>query len=637
MQNLSPKYKEIKQLRSTGDLAGAVTTLRGHPPSSDADAFEAVVCLFVCGDLQSALNVCRTREWKEDWAAAISQALQERFVSGNAERAIALAGKAIRNRGAPHDAAALYLLLLQDGGFIEEAHAYIRERLQKPPFSETFLLTVIAETALAAGDWRDAYRASSAVLANDPDDYRALIALSNANFEIGNLHEALGNAIRASFVRKGGLPAILQIMRCQNKLGDYYAALAALEKFDEQGVITPEVHIELGTAYLGVEDRSRAILHYRAALTAPSTRIEALRALIAIYGGGDDRSELDRLVLEYAGDLRSDVECVYSVARAALNRGDIEEGSKWFRQSRELAEANGYALADLPWPVPDARIRHDYEQLELLQRRGRLNDAGERALGVLKRYFRSDASVDATYAPDGVEAETLRQALCGSYYLPELSFVGGTLGGNDYSAIEDKYLSDGLVVIDDFLSPEALAALRCFCEEATVWKVNNARGYVGAVLAQGFSPDVLLKTVHDLRRAMPRILGDEPLLQAWGFKYDQRMQGINMHADFAKVNVNFWVTPDDACTDPTTGGMVVYDMPVPRSWTFYQYNNESERLAAYVKVHEAKAVRVPYRANRCVLFDSSLIHITDEMHFKPGYENRRVNVTLLFGRARAIE
>jgi hypothetical protein len=193
------------------------------------------------------------------------------------------------------------------------------------------------------------------------------------------------------------------------------------------------------------------------------------------------------------------------------------------------------------------------------------------------------------------------------------------------------------VVIDNFLAPDALAALRRFCEEATVWKVTNPRGYVGAVLGQGFSPPVLLSAAYELRKAMPRILGEEPLLQAWGFKYDQRMQGINMHADFAKVNVNFWITADSACEDPDTGGMVIYDAPVPKSWTFYQYNNESERLAAYVKVHNAKPVRVAYRANRCVLFDSSLIHITDEMHFRPGYENRRVNVTLLFGRARTIE
>ena len=71
----------------------------------------------------------------------------------------------------------------------------------------------------------------------------------------------------------------------------------------------------------------------------------------------------------------------------------------------------------------------------------------------------------------------------------------------------------------------------------------------------------LLAIADQMRRAMPRVIGDYPLLQAWGFKYDQRLQGINTYVDFAKVNVNFWVTPKDACEDPGTGGMVIYDRP----------------------------------------------------------------------------
>ena len=45
----------------------------------------------------------------------------------------------------------------------------------------------------------------------------------------------------------------------------------------------------------------------------------------------------------------------------------------------------------------------------------------------------------------------------------------------------------------------------------------------------------------------------------------------------------------------------------------------------------ARAVTVPYRANRAVIFDSDLFHETDEIHFREGYENRRINVTFLYG------
>ena len=43
-------------------------------------------------------------------------------------------------------------------------------------------------------------------------------------------------------------------------------------------------------------------------------------------------------------------------------------------------------------------------------------------------------------------------------------------------------------------------------------------------------------------------------------------------------------------------------------------------------------VNVPYRQNRAVIFNSDLFHATAPLDFKPGYANRRVNVTMLFGR-----
>jgi len=32
-----------------------------------------------------------------------------------------------------------------------------------------------------------------------------------------------------------------------------------------------------------------------------------------------------------------------------------------------------------------------------------------------------------------------------------------------------------------------------------------------------------------------------------------------------------------------------------------------------------------------VVFNSDLFHATDEFHFRDGYENRRINITMLFG------
>ena len=59
---------------------------------------------------------------------------------------------------------------------------------------------------------------------------------------------------------------------------------------------------------------------------------------------------------------------------------------------------------------------------------------------------------------------------------------------------------------------------------------------------------------------------------------------------------------------------------------------ETARLAAAEVGVEV--VEVGYRQNRCVAFESSLIHETLPVRFKPGYQNRRINLTFMFGNAK---
>lgn len=631
MPRLSPIYTEIKQLRSRGHCAAAIARLRAHPPTSELDTFQAVVSLFVCGDYEGALTIGRSHRWKARWAAEIVGALMEMLRGGDRNRALAQARSAVGDDAAPYDAAAIYLLLLQQHGLLEEALDYIRRRLQNIPAEETFLLTITSEIALDAGNLPDAYRDACSVHAADPNDYRALIVLSIVAFNIGNVHGSLGHARSAQMLHKGSMPAVLQLMRCQNRLGSYYAALAAFETLLPNQPDTADIRVELGKAYEGLEDRERAVAEYRTALRLDPQSGAAVRSLLGIYALGGHEADLEALINAYHEELHGDIVSLSMLGTAALNRGDIQEASRLFKMAAALTEGSEEAH----WPIPESRVRHDFEQLELLERRGKLNAASAQALALLRRYCAQPDAL-AKLAPNTDEARKLKAALSTTFHVDETAFPGPALGTNDFAAIEERYFAEGIVVIDDFLSASGLEVLRRYCEESTVWKASYQRGYVGAMLRQGFCPEVLLRIVHELKGAMPRVIGDSTLLQAWAYKYDQRLQGINMHADFAKVNVNFWITPDDACVDHTSGGMVVFNRRVPDHWTFYEYNNDAEKLAVYVKVHNAASVKVPHRANRCVLFDSKLIHRTDDMHFKPGYENRRINVTLLYGKGFAV-
>jgi tetratricopeptide (TPR) repeat protein len=187
-----------------------------------------------------------------------------------------------------------------------------------------------------------------------------------------------------------------------------------------------------------------------------------------------------------------------------------------------------------------------------------------------------------------------------------------------------------IVVIDDLLAPEALAALRRFCHGSTIWR-DAFDGYVGARPQSGFACPLLAQVARELAQAYPAIFQEHPLLFAWAFKYQQGMSGTRVHADFAAVNVNFWITPDDANLDPETGGLVVWDKAAPLDWDFDRYNADETTIRDYLARSGAVPTRIPYRANRAVVFDSDLFHETDELDFRPGYTNRRINITLLYG------
>jgi len=189
-----------------------------------------------------------------------------------------------------------------------------------------------------------------------------------------------------------------------------------------------------------------------------------------------------------------------------------------------------------------------------------------------------------------------------------------------------------IVVIDDLLTPEALGKLRRYCLDSKVWRKAYAGGYLGAFPEHGFAPPLLAQIAEELRSVYPAIIEDHPLLHFWAFKYDSSLQGIKKHADFAAVNVNFWITPDEANLDPARGGLVVWDAAAPLDWDFAKYNAGEKDILSFLEREKAKPVTIPYRANRAVIFDSDLFHETDVIRFKPGYENRRINVTLLFGR-----
>lgn len=217
--------------------------------------------------------------------------------------------------------------------------------------------------------------------------------------------------------------------------------------------------------------------------------------------------------------------------------------------------------------------------------------------------------------------------------------------------VVDTFSKDGVAVVDNFLTPEGLEGLREFVKGSTIFTRAYIQGYLGAFLSDGFGASPVVQQLADELRTVvfPELLGESAQLrQAWAYIYarnDDRNEssshprGIDAHADDADVSVNVWITEDEANLNKETGGLVIYEPIQPKNWTFEQANQDSVAIYDYLRrksaespsvAKESSSVRIPYRCNRATLLNGYRFHKTDDLHFKSGFHNHRINLTFLF-------
>ena len=289
--------------------------------------------------------------------------------------------------------------------------------------------------------------------------------------------------------------------------------------------------------------------------------------------------------------------------------------------------------------ITKAKMNHDIEQFRYLASLG--PETGH-FLALAKVYEAVDTEIEWPNDDEIVIplSDDHRQRLGDTYNRPihvleAHEATGSTLSNTlDVEKITADYFTHafGMTSFDNLLNPIALASLRHFLLASTIWfDFNKKGGYLGAILKDGMACPLLLQIADDLRQTLPDIFKNHLLTQLWAYKYDSRLTGIEVHADFAAINVNFWITPDTANLNSASGGLVVYDVEAPLDWNFKTYNNDQNRIRTFLADQDSGKIVVPYGENRIVLFNSNLFHETDTFDFKQGYENRRINITMLFG------
>jgi len=93
------------------------------------------------------------------------------------------------------------------------------------------------------------------------------------------------------------------------------------------------------------------------------------------------------------------------------------------------------------------------------------------------------------------------------------------------------HVHPGIVVVDNLLSPKALAAMQQIMLESTVFTQcklpKKFGGYVGAYIDDGLHDRILLDLAMDLHDSMPDIFAGQPLKYLWSYKYDSNYTGTS--------------------------------------------------------------------------------------------------------------
>ena len=426
-----------------------------------------------------------------------------------------------------------------------------------------------------------------------PDAPEVLLNYGNVLKNMGRFDEALASYDRALKVRPGFADALFNrgnALREMKRAGD------AVANYDQVLAVRPDHEgalVNRGNALHALKREDEALASFDRALARNPNNAETWKnrgiTLRVLGRFAEALASFDHALAFRPGN----AELLNYRGHALCESDRVADGFAVFRQSAKQAIGAGSAA---PADAPPQRLRHDAQQQAWLGSRARIDgplflDGGDRL------------------AEPAINPANAQQVTA-----------------------EWRASNNQLVVIDNLLTPEALAKIRRFCLGSNIWRQTYSDGYLGAFPEHGFAAPLLAQIADEFRDTFPAIFGGHPLRYLWAFKYDSAMSGIKIHADEAAVNVNFWITPDEANLDPGHGGLVVWDKAAPLDWDFDSYNGDVEAPRKFLKDAGATSVTVPYRANRAVIFDSDLFHETDTIRFKEGYENRRINVTLLYGR-----
>jgi len=481
-----------------------------------------------------------------------------------------------------------------------------------------------------------------------PQSFLLWNLLGAANNAQGKLEEAIAAHNKALLIKPDFAEAHNNIGAAFQSQGKFEEASAA---YNKALLIKPDyarAHYNLGITLQELGRLEEAVASYRKAIVLIPDYAEAH------YNLGNTLQELGRskdaeASYRKAIALKPDYADAHSNLGVTLQElGKLEAALVQYKKSFELVRGKNpvdpqhqsFRL------ISKAKMKHDIEQFEYLAASGYESEKFQALVNVYKavsseiNWPTNDGEIiPLTDKYQKLLKDTYNRSI---HVLEAPELPGPTLSNTlDIEKITENYFKHDfdLTYFDNFLTPLALDSIRHFLLGSTIWfDFFHKGGYIGAYLRDGLACPLFFQIAEEMRTTFPKIFKNHPLKQLWAYKYDSRaykndspLTGINAHADYAAVNVNFWVTPKAANLNSSSGGLVVYNTVAPLEWDSKTFNNDTEKILEHLEDNNNEKSVIPYNENRIVIFNSNLIHETDKFEFKEGYENRRINVTMLFG------
>ena len=638
-------------------LSGHAAQKEARETSATSElALDLAIQHYTAGDLPKAEDACR-----QVLQADLNQPVALHMLgiialqSGNNDVAAKYIIKAIETNPEDADAHSNLGLALQNLERLEESAASYREALDlRPGFAEAH--NNLGNTLTQLGRLDEAVVHFQKAIQINPDNANEHNNLGNTFKDLGKFDEALASYRKAIQIRP-------DFAEAHSNLGNLFGDLQRLDEaavhIQKAIILRPDyadAHNNLGVVLqkLGRLEESADSFH-----KAIDINPDYADAHNNLAGTLKELGRLEDSVESYhkAIDINPDLADVhnnlgnvlkdlgqFSKAKAAYDRGfHIKHGGPWYNATT-FADGDGAAMR-LPVGEPFTstfKLRDTIDQLEYLIAKGRIDPSFQQ---MADRYGDVLTEIELTEKPGAATKLTLEQLdRLGSFHNRAIyhdgpprigvSTVNGTL---DFKDIEDRYLSSPVSVttLDGFLTPETFSRLRDFCLESTIFFTHTGNHLVSSRLTNGFNCDLLYQIAEEVKERFPRVLGDHELANMWAYRYNNQSAGVTAHTDEGAVTFNFWITPDDANLLPDQGGLIVYAKDQPYGWDWRHYNANKHTPAVGQEIADfladAETVTIPYRENRAVLFHSNLFHKSDQIHFKDGFENRRMNIVFLFG------